>query len=112
MHTNTRKIRVPDLVLMKERGERIVMLTAYDATMARLFDPGSIEQPGHSGIVGRQHDDSLASLFHQDEIRHSDFSGVGVHYGFLFTTLESQISRLVITSQRLSSWSISCRPPS
>ena len=32
MHPNTRKIRVPDLVLMKERGERIVMLTAYDAT--------------------------------------------------------------------------------
>src|SRR5258708_32331280 len=33
-----KKIRVPDLTLMKERGERIVMLTAYDATMARLRD--------------------------------------------------------------------------
>ena len=29
------KVRVPDLAVMKERGERIVMLTAYDATMAR-----------------------------------------------------------------------------
>src|SRR5260370_28463401 len=33
-----KKSRVPDLAVMKERGERIVMLTAYDATMARLLD--------------------------------------------------------------------------
>jgi hypothetical protein len=33
-----RKNRAPDLMLMKARGERIVMLTAYDATMARLLD--------------------------------------------------------------------------
>ena len=37
------KVRVPDLALMKERGERIVMLTAYDATMARLFDRAGID---------------------------------------------------------------------
>ena len=43
MHTNTRRIRVPDLVLMKERGERIVMLTAYDATMARLLDRAGVD---------------------------------------------------------------------
>ena len=43
MQTNARKIRVPDLVLMKERGERIVMLTAYDATMARLFDRAGVD---------------------------------------------------------------------
>jgi 3-methyl-2-oxobutanoate hydroxymethyltransferase len=43
MHTPTRKIRVPDLTLMKERGERIVMLTAYDATMARLFDRAGVD---------------------------------------------------------------------
>src|SRR5712691_1541981 len=41
---NTRKIRVPDLVLMKERGERIVMLTAYDATVARLFDRAGVDR--------------------------------------------------------------------
>jgi 3-methyl-2-oxobutanoate hydroxymethyltransferase len=28
---------------MKERGERIVMLTAYDATMARLFDRAGVD---------------------------------------------------------------------
>src|SRR6266487_1046594 len=43
MHTTPRKVRVPDLVLMKERGERIVMLTAYDATMARLFDLAGVD---------------------------------------------------------------------
>src|SRR6266700_166085 len=43
MHTTPRKVRVPDLVLMKERGERIVMLTAYDATMALLFDRDGVD---------------------------------------------------------------------
>ena len=43
MPTPSRKIRVPDLLLMKERGERIVMLTAYDATMARLFDRAGVD---------------------------------------------------------------------
>jgi 3-methyl-2-oxobutanoate hydroxymethyltransferase len=38
-----KKLRVPHLAAMKERGERIVMLTAYDATMARLFDRGGID---------------------------------------------------------------------
>jgi len=39
----TKKVRVPDLALMKERGQRIVMLTAYDATMARLFDRAGVD---------------------------------------------------------------------
>ncbi len=38
-----RKVRAPDLMLMKARGERIVMLTAYDATMARLLDRAGID---------------------------------------------------------------------
>lgn len=43
MTTTAKKIRVPDLALMKERGERIVMLTAYDATMARIFDRAGVD---------------------------------------------------------------------
>jgi 3-methyl-2-oxobutanoate hydroxymethyltransferase len=43
MSTLQKKVRVPDLAKMKERGERIVMLTAYDATMARLFDRAGID---------------------------------------------------------------------
>src|SRR6478672_1639358 len=39
----SKKIRVPDLALMKKRSERIVMLTAYDATMARLFDQAGVD---------------------------------------------------------------------
>jgi len=38
-----RKLRVTDLAAMKQRGERIVMLTAYDATMSRLFDQAGID---------------------------------------------------------------------
>jgi 3-methyl-2-oxobutanoate hydroxymethyltransferase len=38
-----RKVRAPDLTLMKARSERIVMLTAYDATMARLLDRAGID---------------------------------------------------------------------
>jgi len=41
--TGTRKVRVPDLAAMKECGERIVMLTAYDFTMARLFDCAGVD---------------------------------------------------------------------
>lgn len=43
MNTQPKKVRVPDLAKMKKRGERIVMLTAYDATMARLFDRAGID---------------------------------------------------------------------
>jgi 3-methyl-2-oxobutanoate hydroxymethyltransferase len=43
MNALPKKLRVPDLAFMKERGERIVMLTAYDATLARLFDRAGID---------------------------------------------------------------------
>src|ERR1700751_5547870 len=39
----SKKVRVPDLAVMKERGEQIVSLTAYDATMARLLDRAGID---------------------------------------------------------------------
>src|SRR5213596_1448243 len=43
MNRVSTKVRVSDLALMKERGERIVMLTAYDATMARIPDRAGID---------------------------------------------------------------------
>jgi 3-methyl-2-oxobutanoate hydroxymethyltransferase len=43
MNGPARKVRAPDLTMMKARGERIVMLTAYDATMARLLDRAGID---------------------------------------------------------------------
>lgn len=38
-----RPVRVPDLRERKRRGEKIAMLTAYDATMARLLDRAGVD---------------------------------------------------------------------
>ncbi len=40
---DAKKIRVTDFAAKKRRGEKIVMLTAYDATMARLFDRAGVD---------------------------------------------------------------------
>jgi len=40
---DVKRIRLPDLAARKERGEKIVMLTAYDYTMARLLDRAGID---------------------------------------------------------------------
>ncbi|MCB9593433.1 MAG: 3-methyl-2-oxobutanoate hydroxymethyltransferase [Sandaracinaceae bacterium] len=37
------RVTVPKLQTMKERGQRITMLTAYDATFARMFDEAGID---------------------------------------------------------------------
>ncbi len=43
MTMDARPVRVPDLKAKKRRGEKIAMLTAYDATMARLFDRAGVD---------------------------------------------------------------------
>jgi 3-methyl-2-oxobutanoate hydroxymethyltransferase len=43
MKANVNKIWAPQLKQMKLRGEKIVMLTAYDALMARLFDQAGVD---------------------------------------------------------------------
>lgn len=43
MSESTNRVRVPDLRLMKERGQKIVVLTAYDATFAGLFDRAGVD---------------------------------------------------------------------
>jgi 3-methyl-2-oxobutanoate hydroxymethyltransferase len=40
---DAKKIRVTDFAAKKRQGDRIVMLTAYDATMARLFDRAGVD---------------------------------------------------------------------
>ena len=54
-----KRVRVPDLKVKKQRGEKIVFLTAYDATMARLFDRAGIDVL----LVG----DSLGSVIMGEE---------------------------------------------
>src|SRR5690349_21233454 len=39
----SKPVRVPDLRAMKERGEKVTVLTAYDATMGRLLDRAGID---------------------------------------------------------------------
>jgi 3-methyl-2-oxobutanoate hydroxymethyltransferase len=43
METPLQPVRVPHLREMKRRGEPIAVLTAYDATMARLFDRAGVD---------------------------------------------------------------------
>ena len=43
MKNRVKPVRVPDLKAMKRRGEKITMLAAYDATMARLLDRAGID---------------------------------------------------------------------
>jgi 3-methyl-2-oxobutanoate hydroxymethyltransferase len=43
MTSQDKPLRIPDLVDRKRTGEKIVMLTAYDATMARLIDRAGID---------------------------------------------------------------------
>lgn len=43
MTEQTKPVRARDLKAKKRRGERITMLTAYDATMARLLDRAGID---------------------------------------------------------------------
>jgi 3-methyl-2-oxobutanoate hydroxymethyltransferase len=43
MDERVKRVRVPDLKEMKRRGEKIAMLTAYDASMARLLDRAGID---------------------------------------------------------------------
>jgi len=40
---DVRRVRTTDLKAKKARGERIAMLTAYDATMARLFERSGVD---------------------------------------------------------------------
>src|SRR5262245_3936670 len=65
------RIRVPDLKDKKSRGEKIAMLTAYDATMARLLDRAGLDVllVGDSvGMVVLGYDNTLSVTL--DDILH------------------------------------------
>jgi 3-methyl-2-oxobutanoate hydroxymethyltransferase len=71
--TETKPLRLPDLQAMKARGEKISMLTAYDATMAGLLDRAGIDVllVGDSlGMVILGGDDTLEVTM-DDMVRHT-----------------------------------------
>lgn len=43
MSERAKRVRIPDLLEMKVRGEKIAMLTAYDALMARSLDRAGVD---------------------------------------------------------------------
>ncbi len=43
MSETVKPVRIPDFLGMKRRGEKIAVLTAYDATMARLIDRAGVD---------------------------------------------------------------------
>ncbi len=77
MHQIIKPVRIPELSRMKRRGQKITMLTAYDATMARLLDRAQIDilLVGDSlGMVILGHDSTLpvtmdAMLHHTKAVR-------------------------------------------
>jgi 3-methyl-2-oxobutanoate hydroxymethyltransferase len=71
MAESAKRVRVRDLQQKKERGEKIAMLTVYDATMARLLDRAGIDVflVGDSlGMVIEGHDTTLPVTL--DAVRH------------------------------------------
>ena len=65
------KVRITDLREKKRRGEKIAMLTAYDANMARLFDRAGVDVllVGDSvGVVMLGYEDTLRVTL--DDILH------------------------------------------
>lgn len=62
MADSARRVRIRDLQEKKERGQRIAMLTVYDATMARLLDRAGMDAllVGDSlGMVIEGHDSTV-----------------------------------------------------
>ena len=73
MNKQAKPIRIPDLADRKRRGQKITMLTAYDATMARLLDRAGLDAilVGDSlGIVVLGYETTLPVTM-DDMVRHS-----------------------------------------
>ena len=78
----TQKVTIHTLRQMKERGEKIAMLTAYDATFARLLDEAGADVllVGDSlGMVVQGHETTLPVTL--DEIRDVTRLALGTDFG-------------------------------
>ncbi len=80
-----RKTNILDLARMKAEGQKIVMVTAYDALFARIFDDAGVDVilVGDSlGMVVLGHPDTL-SVTMEDMVRHTAAAARGRKRSFL-----------------------------
>jgi 3-methyl-2-oxobutanoate hydroxymethyltransferase len=108
MNERVRRVRVPDLKAKKARGEKIVMLTAYDATMARLLDRAGVDVllVGDSvGMVVMGHDTTIPVTL-EAMIHHSRAVSRGAHRSLVvvdmpFLTYQADLPEAVRNARRL-----------
>ena len=103
-----RRVRVPDLREKKGAGEKIAMLTAYDATFARLFDRAGIDvilvgDSVATVILGQQH--TLAVTL-EAMIHHTTAVARGTEHALVvadmpFLTYQVSVSEAVRNAGRL-----------
>jgi 3-methyl-2-oxobutanoate hydroxymethyltransferase len=80
-----KRVRAPDLKLKKSRGEKIAMLTAYDAGMARLLDEAGIDVllVGDSlGMVVQGHETTVPVTL-EDVLYHTRAVARGAKYALV-----------------------------
>jgi 3-methyl-2-oxobutanoate hydroxymethyltransferase len=108
MAEGVRPIRVRDLLEKKRNGERIVMLTVYDATMARLLDRAGIDifLVGDSlGMVIEGHETTLPVTL-DAMLHHTRAVARGTKHAFVvadmpFLTYQVSVSEAVRNGGRL-----------
>lgn len=71
--TDQKPIRVPDIVAMKANGEKVTVLTAYDANMAAIFDQAGIDilLVGDSLGMVLYGEDTTLEVTMEDMLRHT-----------------------------------------
>src|SRR5438045_8875257 len=102
------RIRVPDFKKMKRRAQKITMLTAYDATMAGLFERAGLDAllVGDSvGMVVLGHETTLPVTL-EAMIRHTSAVSRGAEQALVvadmpFLTYQVTVSDAVLNTGRL-----------
>ncbi len=108
MSERVKRVRVPDLKQMKARGQKIAMLTAYDALMARLLDRAGLDVllVGDSmGMVMLGYETTLPVTL-EAMIHHTQAVTRGVHRALVvadmpFLTYQVSVSEAVRNAGRL-----------
>lgn len=103
-----RKTSILDLARMKAEGAKIVMITAYDALFARIFDDAGVDVilVGDSlGMVVLGHPDTL-NVTMEDMVRHTEAAARGRKRAFLaadmpFLSYQAGLSDAIRNAGRL-----------